>query len=407
MNDPKRRFRGCAVLVAILAALAGATAAESQTAPRISALDVRVAGDNQRTRFVADLTASLDFTVFTLADPSRVVIDLPEIAFSLPEGTGGEGRGLVSAFRYGLISRGKSRIVLDVAGPVSIDKSFVLPAGDGQPARLVVDLVATTQTAFLSEVENFRSHLAAPPVADDPALVAGNDGIATIVIDPGHGGIDSGTVSPWGTLEKDVVLEFATMLAEKLGGTEGYEVRLTRDDDTFIALADRVAFAREEHADLLISIHADSFPMTGVRGASVYTLSERPSTLAAAALAEAENRSDIVAGFAIEDETDDGVADILLDLTRRETMNFSNVFARNLVEEFGERVLLHRLPLQEAGFRVLMAPDIPSVLVEVGFLSNRDDDRLLNSNEWRDKATESVVAAVDEFFSTRLARGVD
>ena len=407
MNHPKRRFLGYAVLAVILAAFTGGTAAESQTAARIDALDVRVAGDSQRTRFVADLTGSVDFTVFTLADPSRVVIDLPEIVFSLAEGSGGDGRGLISAYRYGLISRGKSRIVLDLAGPVTVDKSFLLPAADGQPARLVVDLVSATQTAFMSEVASFRANLAGPPIDDDPAYVVGNDGVATIVIDPGHGGIDSGTVSPWGTLEKDVVLEFARMLAAKLDETAGYEVRLTRSDDNFIGLGDRVAFARAERADLFISIHADSFSAAGVRGASVYTLSERPSTMRAAELAEAENRSDIVAGFAIEENTESGVADILLDLTRRETMNFSNAFARNLVEEFGERVLLHRIPLQEAGFRVLMAPDIPSVLVEVGFLSNREDDRLLNSVDWRDRATQSVVAAVEEFFRVRLARGVD
>lgn len=406
MNRPKRRFARYAVLAAFLAAIAGPTAAESQTVAPIDALAVRVAGDGQRTRFVADLTGSVDFSVFTLADPSRVVIDLPEVRFSLADGSAGEGRGLISAYRYGLISRGKSRIVLDLAGPVTVDKTFILPAAEGQPARLVVDLVAATEVAFMAEVANFRASLA-PPVGDDPAYVAGNDGVATIVIDPGHGGIDSGAVSPWGTLEKDVVLEFARALAAKLGETEGYEVRLTRADDTFIGLSDRVSFARAERADLFISIHADSFSAAGVRGASVYTLSERPSTMRAAELAEAENRSDIVAGFAIEEDTESGVADILLDLARRETMNFSNAFARNLVEEFGERVLLHRIPLQEAGFRVLMAPDIPSVLVEVGFLSNREDDRLLNSTDWRDRATDSVVAAVDEFFRVRLARGVD
>ncbi|MCC6983804.1 MAG: N-acetylmuramoyl-L-alanine amidase [Bauldia sp.] len=406
MNRPKRRFARYAVLAAFLAAVAGPTAAESQTIAPIDALAVRVAGDGQRTRFVADLTGSVDFSVFTLADPSRVVIDLPEVRFSLAGGSAGEGRGLISAYRYGLISRGKSRIVLDLAGPVTVDKTFILPAAEGQPARLVVDLVAATEVAFMAEVANFRASLA-PPVGDDPAYVAGNDGVATIVIDPGHGGIDSGAVSPWGTLEKDVVLEFARALAAKLGETDGYEVRLTRADDTFIGLSDRVSFARAERADLFISIHADSFSAAGVRGASVYTLSERPSTMRAAELAEAENRSDIVAGFAIEEDTESGVADILLDLARRETMNFSNAFARNLVEEFGERVLLHRIPLQEAGFRVLMAPDIPSVLVEVGFLSNREDDRLLNSTDWRDRATDSVVAAVDEFFRVRLARGVD
>lgn len=408
MRYPKRRSRGFAVLAALfLAAFAVVPAAESQSAGAVDALGVRVAGDMQRTRFVADLSGSVDFAVFTLAEPSRVVIDLPEIRFALAEGAGGEGRGLISAYRYGLISRGKSRIVLDLAGPVAVDKSFILPAADGQPARLVVDLVSTTQTAFLTEAANFRASLGGPSVADDPAYVTGNDGVATIVIDPGHGGIDSGAVSPWGTLEKDVVLEFALALADKLRETPGYQVRLTRADDNFIALGDRVAFAREERADLFISIHADSFSASGVRGASVYTLSERPSTMRAAELAEAENRSDIVAGFAIEADTESGVADILLDLTRRETMNFSNTFARKLVEEFGERVLLHRIPLQEAGFRVLMAPDIPSVLVEVGFLSNRDDDRLLNDEAWRGRATDSVVAAVDEFFRVRLARGID
>lgn len=394
--------------VAALAAvglLGPATAAAEDAKPGIgSVIDARVVGDAKRTRFVADLSGPVDMAVFTLGDPYRVVIDLPELHFQLPSAVGRESRGLVSAFRYGQISRGKSRIVLDMAGPVTIDKSFVLPAAAGQPSRLVIDVVPTTAEAFQASLRP-RGKDPAPAAQSSVAGDAGpKSGKVRIVLDPGHGGIDSGAVGAQGTREKDVTLQFAQELAKILRKKDRYEVLLTREDDSFVRLRERVEFARRNHADLFVSLHADSFRGVGVRGATVYTLSERASDAMAAAIAEGENRSDIIAGVDIEEGADD-VADILLDLARRETKNFSIVLARTIVNEMRPSIRLFKNPHQQAGFMVLKAPDIPSALVELGFLSNSEDEKLLKSPAWREKAATSIAGAIDAYFETRLARG--
>lgn len=224
--------------------------------------DARIIGDANRTRFVADMTGVADAAVFTLADPYRIVVDMSEVGFRLPDDAGQKGRGLFSAFRYGLISRGKSRIVLDVSGPVKVDKSFVVPPADDQPARLVIDVVPTSRQAFLDANRAYRDSLAVKGAAKrDRALVAtGKAGQGpTVVIDPGHGGIDTGAKGRNGSVEKELTLAFAKILGEKLKATGRYNVLFTRTDDSFVALGDRVAFARENNADLFVSIHANSF----------------------------------------------------------------------------------------------------------------------------------------------------
>jgi N-acetylmuramoyl-L-alanine amidase len=225
------------------------------------------------------------------------------------------------------------------------------------------------------------------------------------VIDPGHGGIDPGATGVNGTLEKDVVLAFSLELAGQLSATGRYEVILTRDDDTFLSLNDRVEFARIRQADMFLSIHADSFQVASVRGFAVYTVSERASTEMAAAIAAGENRADILAGVDLN-HTDDVVADILIDLARRETKNFSVALARDLLVRLEATNIISRNAHQEAGFVVLKAPDVPSVLIELGFLSNRQDEELLNSPEWRERTASSIVLGIDDFFATRRLAGV-
>ncbi|MEZ5841708.1 MAG: N-acetylmuramoyl-L-alanine amidase [Hyphomicrobiales bacterium] len=224
-----------------------------------------------------------------------------------------------------------------------------------------------------------------------------------IVVDPGHGGIDSGTVGASGSIEKSVVLEFARVLKAELEESGAYRVLMTRDDDTFVALGDRVKFAQEHHAALLISVHADSLSDDDFRGATVYTVSDKASDDQAAALAEKENRADIVAGLAFDDAEGD-VADILYELTQRETRTFSVGFARNLVGELKSAIKLVNNPHRSAGLRVLRAPDVPSVLVELGFLSNVHDEKLLASDEWRKRTAAAVGEAVRGFFSRRVAQ---
>ena len=371
------------------------------------ATDVRLGGDDKQTRFVVDLSQKIDLTAFTLADPYRVVIDLPQVAFKLPPKAGEQGRGLVKAFRYGLIMQGGSRIVLDTKGPVRIDKAFALAAAaDGQPARLVLDLVATDRDSFKrsNALEN-RAPRAAPAKASEAAPKP-SDPRPLVVLDPGHGGIDNGTKAASGELEKDLVLQFAHTLRARLESAGKYRVAMTRSDDTFIPLSERVHIARAQGAALFVSIHADAIPRSEgqAEGATVYTLSENASDAEAARLAEAENRADAIAGVDLTAEPDD-VANILVDLAQRETKSYSTQFARTLVGELKATSRLHKHPLKAAGFKVLTAPDVPSVLVELGYMSTKDDLKLLTSAAWQAKTAGALAQAVDTFFTPRLAGG--
>lgn len=393
-------------------AIAGAWGGDDSRAEAADAVvpilyDARIVGDEKRTRFVADLSDKAEARVFTLADPYRVVVDMTEVGFQLPEDTGQSGRGLFTAFRYGLISRGKSRIVLDVSAPVRVDKSFVVEPTKGQPARLVVDVVPTSREAFLEANRAYRESIGIEGAAKrDRALVAPTDSERpTIVLDPGHGGIDTGAKGKLGTIEKNVTLAFAERLGEVLEATGHYNVLFTRTDDSFVSLGDRVALARANKADLFVSIHANSFRGRSVRGAIVYTVSDEASDKMAAETAESENRTDVLAGLDIDQEDSDEVMDILLDLTRRETRNFGTVFARNLVKELKTATPMFKVPHKQAGFIVLEAPDVPSAMIELGFLSNSKDEKLLLSDEWRTKTSTSVVDAIDDFFETKIAQG--
>jgi N-acetylmuramoyl-L-alanine amidase len=372
-----------------------------------AATDARIGGDDKQSRFVVDITQKIDVTAFALANPYRVVIDLPQVAFKLPEKAGEQGRGLVKAFRYGLIMQGGSRIVLDTKGPVKVDKAFVIDSAAGQPARLVIDMSATDKDTFQraaslephsSRGSAVKPSEAAPKLTGDPRPL--------VVLDPGHGGIDNGAKAASGELEKDVVLQFALGLRARLDASGKYRVAMTRSDDTFIPLTERVRFARTQGASLFVSIHADAIPKSEgqAEGATVYTLSENASDTEAARLAEAENRADAIAGVDLTAEPDD-IANILVDLAQRETKTYSAQFARTLVGELKTAAKLHRDPVKAAGFKVLTAPDVPSVLVELGYMSTKDDLKLLTSAPWQAKTAAAVAQAVDTYFAPRLARG--
>jgi N-acetylmuramoyl-L-alanine amidase len=372
------------------------------------ASDVRLGGDQNQTRFVVDFSQKIDIHAFTLANPYRVVIDMPQVNFRLPAKTGERGRGLIKAFRFGLVMQGGSRMVIDLTQPARIDKAFVLDPANGQPGRLVLDLTAIDRETFVRAMaldtrvpDTARRH-----EESSTAAHAGGDPRPLVVIDPGHGGIDNGTKASSGELEKDIVLEFSLLLRDKIEKTGKYRVTMTRSDDTFIALDDRVAFARARQAALLVSIHADALARGegDAQGATVYTLSETASDAAAARLADDENRADVIAGLDLSGEPSD-VADILIDLARRETKTFSVQFARALIGQMKSSVRLHKGPLKSAGFRVLKAPDVPSVLVELGYVSNKSDLKSLVSESWRAHTADTIVQAVDTFFTTRLAGG--
>ena len=396
-----------ALLGALLAAAATVLAAPA-TVPAAdsfpTATDARLGGGESQTRFVMDLDRRIELRVFTLADPYRVVIDVPQLTFALPPQAGEHGRGLIRAFRFGLVMPGGSRMVFDLVKPARIDKAFVIDAADGAPARLVLDLVATDRESFMRKIAlDTNAARAEVPAAAAPQA-ASADPRPLIVLDPGHGGIDTGTRAPSGELEKDIVLDFAKRLRERIVKAGKYRVLLTRTDDTFVPLADRVQIARNAGAALLVSIHADSLPRKegDAEGATIYTLSETASDPQAARLAEQENRADVIAGVDLKQEPED-VAGILLDLAQRETKTFSVQLAHKLVGEMKETTRLHKEPIKSAGFRVLRAPDVPSVLIELGYVSNKQDLQALLSDGWRDRAAGAIAAAVDDYFSAHLA----
>lgn len=427
------------------------------TPPVASVSEARIAGDDTRTRFVADLDRPVSYSVYVIDEPYRLVVDLPDVRFNMPPEIGDVGRGLIKAYRFGQLAPGKSRIVIDTTGPVLIEKSFVLNPENGQPARMIIDIIQTDQRTFARIKATERSARTAAASSRRPApdtlaallqrqgvsrideeaekaelaqMTAGliprprpkpsqNGGLSgelederpgadtiparpVIVLDPGHGGIDGGTVSRKGTPEKTVVLAFARELRKKLLATGRFEVHMTRNDDRFISLGRRVKFARAKKADLFIAVHADSLRQRRVRGATVYTLSEKASDAEAAALAEKENSADFIGGVDLGEDAGE-VADILLDLALRETKNHSIYFARRVVKNLRPVTPLNRRPMRSAGFKVLRAPDVPSVLLELGYLSNRHDEKNLVSSKWRRKAADAVTAAIEGFFSPEVA----
>jgi N-acetylmuramoyl-L-alanine amidase len=405
--------RTCVALCVGALVSGGATAAESTSAPpplRAAddypiASDVRLGGDDAQTRMVIDLSRTIDIRAFTLANPYRVVIDMPQVTFQFRPRTGETGRGLIKAFRFGLVMQGGSRMVLDLARPARVERTLLIDAANDQPARLVLDLAAIDRESFLRAMaleSRPQPRQTEPPAESKPS----GDPRPLVVIDPGHGGIDNGTRAASGEMEKTIVLEFSLMLRDKIEKAGKYRVEMTRSDDTFVPLADRVQFARSRQASLFVSVHADALRRGegDAQGATVYTLSERPSDAKAARLAEAENQADAIAGLDLSSEPKD-VADILIDLARRETKTFSQQFAKSLVGQLKRAARLHQSPIRSASFAVLKAPDVPSVLVELGYVTNKADLQSLISAEWRDRTADSIVRAIDKFFSTRLAGG--
>jgi N-acetylmuramoyl-L-alanine amidase len=403
----------CAAALLCLGSTVAGPATAASNFPVAS--DVRLAGDARQTRFILDLDQTIQFRAFALADPYRVVVDLPQVDFRLPNTAGANGRGLVKAFRYGLVMPGGSRIVFDLTGPARISNSYVLDAANGQPPRLVLEFEEVDRAGFVQSLAAETRPELRPAVADAaeiagareaPAPAAPADPRPVIVIDPGHGGIDNGTQSG-NENEKSLVLAFGLALRDRIEKGGKYRVVMTRTDDTFIPLDDRVRIARNQSAALFVSIHADALPRRegDAQGATIYTLSDRATDAEAEKLAEAENRADAIGGVNLTAEPTD-VADILIDLAQRETRTFSNRFARLLAGEMKNTARMYKHPLKSAGFKVLKAPDVPSVLVELGYVSNKSDLEHLVSENWRSRTAGSIAQAIDAFFAKRLATAV-
>jgi N-acetylmuramoyl-L-alanine amidase len=374
----------------------------------ISATRAELKSSGAATTFLLDLSSGVQVEVFTLADPYRVVIDLPDVVFRLPKGTGQGGTGLVSAFRYGLLAEGKARIVMDTTKPVQIAKAGMTAAKD-HAVTLTVELAATTPAAFGAGTGG--EHAAAPPalkpeIYEEHAERPKNRVKPVILVDPGHGGIDPGAMSPDGLSEKTVVLAVAQRLKDHLSQGGRYDVYMTRGRDVFISLDGRLKRSRALAADLFISLHADSIAQNAqtVRGATVYTLSERASDEEARLMAEKENNSDAIAGLTTDKFEEGGqVRSILIDLLKRETANFSADFSNTLVKKMTKSVSLSRDPQRSAAFKVLRQADTPSVLIELGYMSHAEDEKLLNSPAWQDRVATAISTAVDAYFGKRTA----
>jgi N-acetylmuramoyl-L-alanine amidase len=348
------------------------------------------------------LATKIPFKLAVMTKPDRVIVDLPEVNFQLSPDFGRKPSGLIRSARFGLFAPGRSRIVIELAGPAS-PKAVVSEVLGGAAFKLDLTLEPISAEAFQRAVQA-SAPLEEAKKADLPVIPQG-DSRPVIVLDPGHGGIDNGATGFGQSLEKDVVLGFARDLKAKLEETGKYRVVMTRDRDVFVSLGDRVKLAQKLGAALLISIHADTLSAApSVRGFTVYTGSEKASDAEAARLAEAENLSDQIAGVDNEEESDE-IAGILGDLTLRETRSYSHLFARTLVGQMSGGTKANKNPHRSARFRVLRAPDVPSVLLELGYLSSKADAEMMKDPVWRDQTASTIVASVNNFMGPRMAVG--
>lgn len=396
--------------VLVLTLLVAAAGASADT-PEVTKTRIGIHPD--KTRFVLEMTESLPYRIFLLGNPYRVVIDLPNVSWraAAPQLTAPEG--VVANYRFGLFRPGNSRVVIDVTGPVIVAEHNILKADGSAPDRFFIDLKPVNEKTFQAALGNPISHnwspvepeVAATPKPDAGRAAKAGNGRRVVMLDPGHGGVDPGAIGARGAFESHVTLAVAEDVKRAMEATGRYVVHMTRSRDIYVPLRDRFAKAETVDAELFISLHADSIGNRRVRGASVYTLSERASDSEAEALATKENRSDIIAGVDLSRQSST-VASVLISLRQRHTMDESAHFARFLVDDLGTRIPLLRNTHRFAGFAVLKSPDVPSVLIELGYLSNREDEKMLQSEAFRSRVSRALLDAADAYFSRkeRLSR---
>ncbi len=348
-------------------------------------------------RVVAHMDQKTNCRVFTLKNPNRVVIDFedtvldPSLTQNMPDPL-----LFVNTVRLGTPLNGQARLVLETAGPVDFkDGFFLTPVQEGDTWRYVVDITSDGTTA----ADNKTVLLPISPAPASTPAYKTKVQKPLVVLDPGHGGADPGAISYSGKYEKNLTLQMAKEVKKEIEKTGRYRVKLTRETDKALTLRGRIAFAHQNEADLFISIHADSAKNKKAKGLSVYTISERASDKEAQLLAERENKADIILGMDLSNEAPE-VSNILIDLAKRDTMDKSSHYANILVKKMGRRVELVKNAHRFAGFVVLKSPNIPSVLIEIGYLSNREEERNLSKPAYRAKLATSIVEAIDDYFDT-------
>ena len=365
---------------------------------QLELVNIRAVGDLTRTRLIAVFSGNPDYSLQFLDHPNRLVVNLPRTDFSSQKQPPLK-LGMVTDLRYGTSGPNSSRIILTTNAPFVIEKDNIEQLDSGL-WQLVIDLTKDNEENFKKLIQKQQTENNALARDDRKA----QQKPFRVVIDAGHGGIDSGAESVSGVLEKNVTLAFARTLRDELEKNVNLQVFLTRDSDIFLRLNERVQKARDYGADLFISIHADTINMTSMRGATVYTISDRASDDLAKALAERENKADLLDGLPADESPE--VTDILIDLARRETLSFSVNFADRVVSSLLEdNINLIKNPHRYAGFQVLKAPDIPSVLIEIGYLSNKDDEKLISDPVWRRQAASAIATAVQQFANYRTRNG--
>jgi N-acetylmuramoyl-L-alanine amidase len=383
--------------------------------------DVRLWSGPEGTRLVVDLNAASRYQVFTLSDPDRVVIDIADARISKSK-TLPSGQGPVRRVRSGPRPGNDLRIVLDTIGTLE-PRTFTVAPDAASGHRIVVEFPAAGSAARVAEKPNaapLSAPAALPPAAQkpSPAVVdaapsapvksvassaTGRD--IVIAIDAGHGGQDPGAIGRGGTYEKHVTLAIARQLADAINREDGMKAVLIRDKDVFVPLRTRIARARQHSADLFVSVHADSVRDRSVGGSSVYVLSTRGATDEAARwLAERENAADLVGGVTLDDKND-VLASVLLDVTQKENVSDSVEAAASVLAALRRVGDVHRTKVQHAGFVVLKSPDIPSMLVETAFISNREDERKLSQPAHRAKLANAIFAGIEQYFQGNAPEG--
>ncbi len=357
--------------------------------------------DHESATLILDMSEEVAPRVSGSAEQQRLFLDFPGGRFHAAAVRPTGGNELVRDFRFGAFMRGQGRVILELARPLRIAEQRFSPL-EGGGSRLVILFEPTTPEAFRLVAGGFADDLITGSVDAKPAG-SGAD-LPLVVLDPGHGGIDAGASGPSGEMEKAIVLQFALTLKQRLEQGGKTRVLMTRTSDVFVPLRERVRIARAAKAQLFISLHADALAdEENVRGASVYVLAERATDERSARLADKENRADLAAGLDQREDQDE-VADILFDLARRESRAFSNQFARHLTGTLPKATRMHKNPLRGAAFRVLRAPDVPSVLLELGYLTTAEDAKLMQTEEWRRQTADAAAEAIERFVAERLRR---
>jgi len=395
-------FLTCLLLMLPVGAMAQGFSALARVLPADSSLT----DDRAGVRLDLGLSQGVPFRIFTLDDPRRVVLDFQEVDWTGLDAARFDASDRIDSVRFGGYVPGWSRLVLELAQPMEVGAAAMEIDPETSAARLQVTLAPTGEESFAAAAgAPHDPRLDLPPAAEiERAAPRDADAPLVVMLDPGHGGLDPGAEAEGGIAEKDLMLAFAYDLGERLVRSGAFEVLLTREGDYFVSLERRIAMAHQQGADIFISLHADAVTEGKAHGTVVYTLSKSASDVASAKLAERHDRADLLAGSDLS-AADDVVTDVLLDLARQETHPRSKALAQSVIEALMERGgPVNRRPLRSAGFSVLKSADIPSVLIELGFMSSPRDLELLTDPAWQAKTAQSILEGLTAWREADAAR---